>query len=473
MKIVKNYIYNASYQIFVLIIPLITTPYLARVLGPKGVGINSYTNSIIQYFILFGSIGINLYGNRQIAFIRDDKKKLTQTFFEIFFIRLITISISYAVFILFFLHVSEFKMYYLAQSVAIIAAGLDISWFFMGVENFAVTVLRNLIVKIITLICIFLFVKTYSDLFLYILILSFSVFFGNLTLFPYLKKYLIKISLLKIRPFKHLGPSLELFIPQIATQIYVVLNKTMLGSMTSVQAAGYFDQSDKIIKIILAVVTATGTVMLPHVSNAFAKGEYRKTKEYLYSSFNFVSVISVPMFFGLIAIASKFVPLFFTQRFIKVVPIISLEAVIILLIAWSNAIGTQYLLPTKRTKVYTTSVVLGAIVNILANIPLIMIFGAKGAAMATVISEFTVTSFQIFSIRNEIEYKSLFSETWKYLLSGVVMYVVVRFMDVFLNFSWTMIILEIFSGVCIYIVMLILFRVKILNQLKKIVTGNG
>ncbi len=168
MQVVKNYLYNAAYQVFILLVPLITTPYLARVLGPTGVGINAYTNSIIQYFILFGSIGVNLYGNRQIAYVRDDKDKLTKTFYEIFLMRVMTIILAYAAFLVFLMFTGSYHTYYFAQSVSIIAAAFDISWFFMGMENFGVTVLRNLIVKILTLVSIFLFVKSYNDLYIYI-----------------------------------------------------------------------------------------------------------------------------------------------------------------------------------------------------------------------------------------------------------------------------------------------------------------
>ena len=152
MRVVRNYLYNVFYQVFILIIPLITTPYLSRILGPTGIGINSYTNSIIQYFILFGSVGVNLYGNRQIAYVRQDRIKLTRTFYEIYFMRLVTIIIAYMCFIVFVSLVGKFRFYYFAQSISIIAAAFDISWFFMGIENFAVTVLRNFIIKLITLI---------------------------------------------------------------------------------------------------------------------------------------------------------------------------------------------------------------------------------------------------------------------------------------------------------------------------------
>jgi Membrane protein involved in the export of O-antigen and teichoic acid len=464
MKVIKNYLYNASYQVFILIVPLITTPYLARVLGPKGVGINSYTNSIIQYFILFGSIGVNLYGNRQVAFSRDDKEKLTQTFYEIFFMRLTTILIAYFAFEFFLLITNKYKIYYFAQSISILAAAFDISWFFMGVENFAVTVLRNFIVKIITLISIFVFVKNYSDLFVYILILSLSLLLGNLTLFPSLHRYIGKPEWSSMKIWRHFWPSLILFIPQIAIQIYLVLNKTMLGSMVSVQASGYFDQSDKMIKMVLAIVTATGTVMLPHVANAFANGEHGKTRDYLYSSFSFVTSISIPMMFGLIAITPKFVPLFFTNKFISVVPIMMIESIVILLIAWSNAIGTQFLLPTKQTKSYTVSVIIGALVNLVANIPLITLYGAKGAAVATVLSELSVTIYQLIIIHNQIDYKKLFDGTFKYIIAGAIMFVLVSFIDDCLSKSWISIIVEIIVGIIGYMVILIITRAKILNS---------
>lgn len=467
MQVVKNYLYNASYQVFVLLIPLVTTPYLARVLGPTGVGINAYTNSIIQYFILFGSIGVNLYGNRQIAFVRDDKDKMTRTFYEIFLMRIMTVVLAYAAFLVFLMTTGSYHVYYLAQSVSIIAAAFDISWFFMGVENFGVTVLRNFVVKIVTLISIFVFVKSFDDLNVYIMILSLSLLIGNMTLFPNLRRYISKIKFKNLRVWQHLKPSMVLFVPQIATQVYLLVNKTMLGSMFSVQSAGYFDQSDKMIKIILAVVTATGTVMLPHVANAFMKGEIEKTKQFLYNSFSFVTALSVPMMFGIAAVARKFVPLFFTDKFLAVTPLMMVESVVILLIAWSNALGTQYLLPTNQNGAFTKSVVLGAVVNIIVNIPFIMLWGALGATVSTVLSELAVTGYQLFILRNQVNYRSLFTDTGKYLLAGFIMFAVIFVIDGKLNSSWAMLIIEVLVGIVIYVILLIVMKAKIIKDAKK------
>lgn len=468
MQIIKNYLYNAFYQIFIIIVPLITTPYLARVLGPTGVGINSYTNSVIQYFVLFGSVGVSLYGNRQVAFVRDNKQKLSQTFYELFFMRFLTIILAYLAFIVFLFFSSHYFIYYLAQSVSIVAAAFDISWFFMGVENFAVTVLRNLIIKIVTVISIFLMVKSFHDLSIYILILSLSLLIGNCSLFPSLRKYILKPDFKHLKLFRHLKPSIVLFVPQIAIQIYLVLNKTMLGVMDSVTAAGFFDSSDKIVKMVLAVVTATGTVMLPHVANAFAKGEKQKTKTYLYNSFSFVSCVAVPMMFGLMAICRKFVPLFFSNRFSPVIPVMEIESIVVLLIAWGSALGEQFLLPTNQIRPYTLSVIFGAVINLIANIPLILLWGAIGTSIATVLSEATVTFYQMYSIRNQVKYKLLFVDFLKYLFSGVIMFVIVKTLDGLLPNSWLMLLVEILVGILVYLIGLVLSKAKILNELKLI-----
>lgn len=469
MQIIRNYLYNAIYQLFILIVPLITTPYLSRVLGPSGVGINSYTNSIIQYFILFGSVGIDLYGNRKIAFVRNDKAKMSKTFYELFILRILTICLAYLVFIIFLIFIGKYRVYYLIQSISIIAAAFDISWFFMGVENFGITVLRNFVVKVITLVSIFLFVKSYNNLNIYILIISLSILFGNLTLFPSLHKYLEQIEFRKLRPLKHLKQSLILFVPQVAIQIYWVLNKTMLGILDSVKSAGFFDQSDKIVKIVLAIVTATGTVMLPHVANAFARGEYHKTKEYLYISFSFVSAIAIPMMFGLIAITSKFVPLFLTSQFSNVTPVLMIESIVIILIAWSNVIGTQYLLPTNQNKPYTISVIIGAIVNLVLNVPLIIYLGTVGASIATVFSEISVTLYQLFAIRHQVSFNKMFFEFSKYLISGLVMFLIVFEINQGTPSTWLFIGIEIISGIVIYLLLLLVLRAEIVKRIKAII----
>lgn len=423
----------------------------------------------MQYFVILGCIGTNVYGNRKIAYVRENSFELSQTFWEIFFLRIIMLTISL---FLFFIIITEFNSeyysYYFAQSLTIVATIFDISWFFMGMEKFDVTVIRNFIVKIISLVCIFLFVKSIDDLYIYILILSLSVLFGNLTMFSSLRGIITLPDLPRINIKKHLKPSVLLFVPEVATQVYLVLNKTMLGTVVSVQASGFYEQSDKIIKMVLALATATGTVMLPHVANAFSRGKTTKIKNYLYDSFSMVNTISVAMCFGIIAIAHKLVPLFFSEKFIGVTPLLSVESIIIIMIAWSNVIGVQYLLPTKQTSKYTYSVIIGAIVNIVLNIPLIMLFSTLGAVIATVVSEMAVTIYQIIVIRNQVSIRKLFNGIIKPFIGGFIMLLSILFIDELIPTTWSSLTLEIVIGVIVYSLSMILLKSDLIKIIKKI-----
>ena len=221
----------------------------------------------------------------------------------------------------------------------------------------------------------------------------------------------------------------ELFIPQIATQVYVQLNKTMLGGMVSETASGYYQYSDNLVKLILALVTATGTVMLPHVANAVSKGNMKKVNQMLYKSFDFVSALSYPMMFGLAAISLTLAPQYYGSGYEPVGPAMMIESIVILIIAGSNVLGVQYLLPIHHQRDFTVSVTVGAFVNIILNIPLIRTWGLYGAMWSTVISEISVTLYQLWVVRGLLSYKILFSNSWKYLLAGTIMFIPVFCMN--------------------------------------------
>lgn len=466
MKLIKNYLYNAFYQVFVLFVPLITMPYVSRTLGASGAGINAFTNSNTQYFVLIATLGVTLYGNRQTAYTRDDSKKLSQTFWEIFIMQIITTIISLASFYLFVFFSGNYKAEYLAQSILIVSVAFDISWFFMGLEKFKLTVTRNFIIKFASLFLIFTFVKNEGDLLKYIIILSLSQLLGNLSLFPYLKHYVQKIYF-PIHLMQHLKVSLVFFVPQIAITFYTILNKVLVGKIVSVEASGYFDYSDKIVKVILAIVTATGTVMLPRVSNTFAKGNFKKVEKYLYLTFSCVSMISFPMMFGLAAIATKFVPFFFGREFLPVLPLMMMESVVIVIIAWENVLGGQYLIPIGRNTSYNIAIILGAVFSILFSIPLIKSLGTMGAIVATTFSEVTVLLYELFCIKDNIILKVLFRETWKFFVSGLIMFLVVYYLNLLWSLNVFSMIAEILIGIVIYLIMLKVLNTYILSFLQK------
>lgn len=465
MKVIKNYLYNVVYQILLLLVPLITVPYVARVLGPDLVGINSYTNSWMTFFMLVGQMGIALYGNREVAYHRDNPIDRSRIFWGIEVLQGITILFALGAYLVAVLLFSTtFKKYFLLQSFWVIAAGLDVSWYFMGMENFQRIVFRNMLVKLASVALIFLLVKGHDDLGKYIALLGLSNLVGNLTLWPYLKDEIKWVPIRTWHPFRHFYPALLLFVPTITTQVYLVVNRLMLGRMSTQNQLGQFQNTDQIIKVVLAVATASGQVMLPHIANKFSKGDVKGIRESLYNSFDFITAIAVPMMFGIMAVAKPFAPWFLGSQYNEAGILMMIEAPVILFIAWSNVTGTQYLMPINRTKEYTVSVTIGAVVNIIANLFLIALWGAKGATLATDISEFAVTVIQLAYIRGTIERRKLFKDTWKYLISGGLMFIIVYRLASIINMTMINLALEVLVGTVVYLLGIVLLKAPVVNQ---------
>lgn len=457
-SIAKNFLYNLMLQIVTLFMPLITVPYVSRILGKEGVGVYSYTLSIVQYFVILGTLGISMYGNRQIAYVRDDKVKMSDTFWSITFLKFITTSVSLVFYIAIFGFNKEYGYIYLIQSLNIVAAMIDISWLYMGLEDFKKTVTRNLMVKVICVISIFIFVKTYEDLYKYILINSFMTLFGNLVMWMYVPKVVLKAKV-KLKDIKsHLIPAIQLFIPQIAIQIYAVLDKTMLGILANTSEVGLYEQSQKIIKLVLGLVTSLGVVMLPRMSNTFANGDKEKMNEYLNTSLQGVAYVSIPMAIGLASISNEFVPWFFGPDFESVSYLMIILTPILFFIAMSNVLGIQYLLPTNRTKEFTASVTVGAIINVILNLFLIPKYKAVGSCISTVIAEFGVTLIQYWSLKDNINVKKIVRSVLKYLISSIIMFICVRFVGTYMGAKIITTIVQSITGVIIYIVILTLLK---------------
>ena len=465
-SILKNYLYNLFYQILVIVMPLITTPYLSRVLGAEAIGIYSYTLSIATYFILFGTLGISLYGQREIAYVQEDDKKRSITFWEILFLKIITMTISIFIFWVTYGMYGQYKIYYRILVIELISQCIDISWFFQGIEEFKKTVIRNSIVKLIFAICIFMFVKSPNDLIKYIVIIAGANLFGNMSLWMYIPKYIQKVAIKDLHVFKHLKPTILLFIPQIAVQIYTVLDRTMLGIIIEDKSeVGFYEQAQKVVKLLLTLITSLGTVMVPRMASTFAKGDKEQLKKYMYSSFSFVFFLAFPIMAGLILISGEFVPIFFGQGYEKVAVLINVIVPITLFIGLSNIIGTQYLLPTKRQTEFSISVIVGAIVNFILNIIVIKKYASIGASITTVIAEFLVTAVQFYFVRKEIDIKTVLRLSKNNIIATVIMFVIVYITTKVLTLHGIYsIIIQITEGCIIYGIILILLKDSFVND---------
>lgn len=464
-SIFKNYIYNLIYQIVVIILPLITTPYLSRVLGAENIGIYSYTLSIVTYFILFGSLGVAMYGQREIAYSQNDKKGRSQKFWEIVLFRFITLSISAVIFYLTYASTGEYKVYYQIFLLEIIANMLDISWFFQGMEEFKKTVGRNLIIRILSVILIFILVKNQNDLAKYILIYVLTTFIGNISLWFYLPKYIQKLSLKHLNLKQHIKPTIALFIPQIATQIYTVLDKTMIGNILGdMSEVGYYEQGQKITKLTLAIITALGTVVAPRIANTYISGQKEEINQYLKRSFNFVWFLACPMIAGLIAVSSNFVPLFYGEGYDKVASILCVISPLILAIGLNNVTGVQYLIQVKKQKIYTITVIIGAVVNVILNFILINVLKSVGAAIASVVAETAILIAQLIFVRKDIDIRNVYKGSWKYILSSLIMFITTILLKDITTSTFYNLVIQIGVGIITYFVILAILKDMFLKE---------
>ena len=399
----KNFLYNLLYQILILILQLLTMPYVSRILGASNIGIQSYTYSISYYFAICAMLGLNNYGNRTIAKVRDSKDKVSVEFWSIYFFQLI-MTLIMIIFYIMYLYIFEIKYIEIAviQVINIIAVAFDINWFFFGMEKFKITITRNVLVKLLSCIFIFSFVKTSEDINIYALILALSVLISNLLLFPFLKKYVNRVNVKFNDITKHLKPNLLLFLPVIAVSIYKIMDKIMIGALSTVKEVGYYENAEKIIHVPTAIITALGTVMLPRTSNLFSNKKENEIMKLLEKTMPFVMFLTFPMMFGVCVIAKDFSVIFFGKEFITTGIVIQLLSITIIFLAWGNVIRTQYIIPKELDKIYIVSAFLGAIVNFLMNIIFIKKLGAIGACIGTICAEFVVVAYQTFSIRKEI-----------------------------------------------------------------------
>lgn len=418
----RNYIYNAAYQVLLLVMPLIVAPYLSRVLGPDGVGRASYVESVVSYFTLFAVMGVSTYGQREISYVQDDKEKRSRVFWNTKVLGFCMSATAILVYIIFALLQKEQSSLYLILTLNLVAVFFDITWFFQGMEEFGKTVTRNAIFKVLQITYIFLFVKTKEDLPLYVLGLGLFTALGNLSLWLYLPRYVKKVKLSELRPFQKIRVVWSLFIPTIAVQIYTVLDKTMIGVITGNSFEnGYYEQAIKTSWVLLAVVTALGTAMAPHVGYHFGKGKIDEVRQMMYRSYRFVWFLGIPLCLGTVMAAGNFVPWFFGPGYDKVIQLLWILSVLIPVIGMTNVTGIQYFVPTQRQWLYTISVFVGAAVNFTLNMILIRYYGSVGAAIASVAAELSVTGTLFFLARKELSFWRVLKEGIHYYIAGGVM----------------------------------------------------
>lgn len=417
----KNYIYNVLYEILIIVLPLITSPYISRVLGPENIGIYTYQYSIVSYFVMFARLGIVNYGSRTVAAAKSDEER-SKVFSNTFAIQgtlaffTTVLYIGYVVF-----GDLEYSTMGLIMLLYLLTAALDVNWFFFGIEQFRITVVRNTVIKLISTALLFMLVKQPDDLNIYGIILGGSNLLGQLATWPYVGKY-IKIVKPEIREVRrHFYPIVVLFVPQIAVSLYKMMDKIMIGALCSKSQLGYYEYASMIVNLPLGFITSLGTVMIPRISSLMKDGDNKTSQIYTHNSILFATGLSIAFAFGLSGIAPVFVPFYFGDEFWPTTELLIGLAVTLPFLAWANVVRTQYLIPAKRDKEYIASLFSGAGINIVINMLLIPRYQAWGAVIGTIAAEVTVCITQTWTARRYLPIGVYIKECSGFIAIGAVM----------------------------------------------------
>ena len=461
-----NYIYNLAYQILVLVVPFILTPYVSRVLSPEGIGEFSYATTIVGYFVLAGNLGVATYGQLEIAKTRKDIGICSITFWEILLTRFITMSMSLFIYIVYviFGH-SVYKVMYRVLVVQILASALDISWLLQGLEEFKKIILRNVIIKFAGVVLVLLFVKNEGDLYKYALIMNGVTLLGNISLWSYIPGFLTKVQVTKPRMLTHLKQSFAYFIPSIATTLYLTLDKTMIEWFSETTAEnGYYEQAQKIEQMAVTAVTSLSVVTMPRMALLFNEKKNDEIRIIFGKTIRFVLFMAIPMCVGLISVADIFITLYLGNGYETSAVLLKIFSFLLIIVGLNNAFGKQILMPFGKQKKYNIGVIIGAAVNFCLNLILIPRLLSIGAAIASVIAEgMILIAFMLFSreFYNGFEVIKL---SKNYVVASVIMAILIKFITAWLNEGLLALIVQILAGGAIYLLLLFFMRDELIAE---------
>lgn len=463
-----NIILSSIHQLLTLFLPLVTAPYVSRVLGAEGTGIFSYTSSIQAYFTIFAALGTGVYGVREIARKRDNKKQYSTLFWEIELLTVLTSSVAIILWLLWAVFSKEFQLIYLILTLNLFAVLFDISWFYTGLEQFVYTIGLNALFKIFGTIAIFTFIKEPSDLNTYIFIIASTSLLSSISLWIYLPKILVKVSLNTLSLKGHLKQTLIYFVPTIATSIYTVLDKTMIGVITqNANENGYYEQATKIINILKSITfTALNSVLGARIAYLFSEKKYDEIKSRIALSLDFIFFIGMAFFFGLLSVSETFVPIFFGQGYDQVIYLLYVFSPIVVIIGVSNCLGSQYYTPAGLRSQSAKYIIIGSVLNLLLNLVFIPVFRSKGAVISSVLAESLITFLYVKNSNGYVDFKQLAFYFNPRFIAGLIMYLIILFIKQYLSNDLLGLLIQVIIGGMTYFMITYLQKDNILQILK-------
>ena len=455
-----NFVMSMAYQVLVVILPMITAPYVARVLGADKSGIYSFTASYQTYFSMFAALGTVSYGAREIARNRKDRPLRSKLFWEIELMTVLTSTVSIIAFIAFIASRDRYQIYYIPQIMAILAVMFDISWFFTGIEEFRYIVTKNAVFKLLGAVMIFALVHKPEDLLIYIIILSASTMLGNMSMWFHMPRFLDPVDFRTLKIRRHLKETLVYFIPSVATSVYTVHDKTLIGEITRNEAEnGNYDKVVQIINIMKALTfTALNSVLGARISFLFAEKKYDEIRRRIETSINYILFMGLAIGFGLAGVAPRFIPWFLGPGYDRSVMMLIMMSPIVVIIGVSNCLGSQYYTPSGKRAQSARFIIAGSVVNLILNLILIPRFWGYGAIAASLIAELTITILYITFAGESFHPVVLLRDGWKKLIAAALMFAAVRLIDPYFNSNFIALVCEVCLGGAIYIAVQFILR---------------
>jgi O-antigen/teichoic acid export membrane protein len=468
-SITKNFLFDSFLKVINILFPLITFPYLARVLTPSGLGQYEFLQSIVNIFIIFSQFGVPLYAVRLLSAVRFDKYYLSKTFRELFVINVITTFISFLFFVvyIFFEKRIDFVLS-LIFGLNLFFSTLNVEWLFQSLEKYSLITIRSFIIKLLTLVLIFVMVKNVDDLLVYVFIIVISNFLNGLFNFLYSRKFIDYSYEFKMNLFQHFKPILTFLIINISITLYVNLDKIMLGFMKSDFEVGIYSTGLKLIKLIVVIITSYGSVAFPRLSLYYKNGNNSELFDIFRIIINFIFLLSVPSIIFLFFTSDLLILLIGGTDYLSSIAVFRILIPLLLILPLSNFLGLQVLMVNKMETVILLSTSIGAIVNLLLNLILIPTLSTNGAAIATLIAEFLVTLVQLFFSFKFIKTILSLKNFFKYLLGSLLFIpIIILFNHYYFNDTIKLIVLTTLSGIIYFLYLFVIKDILFLTGLEK------
>lgn len=471
-----NYILNLINTGTQMLFPLITFPYVCRVIEADGIGQINFFQSIISYISLFTCLGIPMYAIREIARDRSDVVQMNRTAMEILLLHSMLTLVGYAIVAILCLTVPQIQVnipLFLILSLTIFFTAIGCEWFYQGIEDFKYITIRGLIIKTVSVVLLFIFVKSKTDLLYYGCYTVFGVLGGNIFNFFRLRKYIHRENIIfsELHIKRHIKPVLKVFSFSVVTSIYLQLNTVLLGFLKNAIAVGYFAAATKVMQMLLMMSSCLGSVMMPRASHLIAENKKDEFNRLIQKSYDFTLAIALPMTIGLIFCAPSLIMALCGVKFEHSILPSQIIAPIILMVAISNVFGIQVLFPKGKTNIVTLCCGIGAVADLILNLCLIPFFSYIGTSIAYLGAEVATTVSMYFIGRRYIPIIYFKKSHLTYALGCVVMAFALYGISLLQLRTLTTLLVQGCCGVLIYFIILCISKdemlIQILSRIKK------